>query len=71
MSDGLNDLLFTIRQHPSFKELLDAIECVPVKKYKPSEPSSEQTADWIFRSGRQLQDQNWRDFLIGPQTEKT
>ncbi len=63
MSDGLKDLLFTMRQHPCFQELLAAVDCAPVRSYKPSQPDAEQHADWIFRSGRQHQDKIWRDFL--------
>lgn len=63
MSAALKDLLFSMRQHPAFKELLAAVDAAPVKHFKPSQPVADQSAEWIFRSGRQHQDKIWRDFL--------
>lgn len=63
MSAALKDLLFTMRQHPAFEELLSSVDAAPVQAYKSSQPVMEQQAEWIFRSGRQRQDKIWRDFL--------
>lgn len=63
MSAGLRDLLDFMRQHPAFPELLKAVDAPLVKSFKPSESPDAQTADWIFRSGRRLQHECWRQFL--------
>lgn len=65
MSAGLRDLLFTIRQHPCFGELLDMVKVAPVKQFRPGgeQSADAQYAEWIFRSGQQRQNENWRSAL--------
>lgn len=64
MTPGLRDLLFTIRQHPSFREFVDAIECPEARAYSPSKGAADaQSAEWIYRSGRKAQHELWRSFL--------
>jgi len=60
---GLQDLLERMREHPAFNELLAAIEAPTPRLYKPGENADTQAADWIFRSGRQMQNQIWREYL--------
>lgn len=61
----LDELMFMIRQHPAFPELLKAIECPDPLRYSPSKSGAvaEQQAEWIYRSGRRAQDILWRSFL--------
>lgn len=59
MSAGLRDLLFTMRQHPCFQELLGMVTVPPVKQFRPGKDSQEQHAEWIFRSGQQKQQEQW------------
>ena len=65
MTPQLMELLLTIRQHPAFQELLKAVEAPPLKPFAMSAvtKANEQHVEWIFRSGRALQDKQWRDFL--------
>jgi len=65
MSPQLKELLFLIRQHGAFQELLTIIESPEPKPYSPSKAGAvvEQQADWIFRSGRRAQHELWRSFL--------
>lgn len=66
MSKALDDLLFKIRQDPAFKELLDAVEAPHFKAFSLGKEPHAQYAEHIFRSGRRLQHESWRQFLIGP-----
>ena len=70
MSKTLEELLLTIRQHPGFKEMLAAIEPPDAKPYRPGQDTMAQYADYIFRSGRRLQNDIWRQFLIGEPTSQ-
>lgn len=62
----LEELLFTIRQHPAFQELLKGPGAPETKEYRPGEP--QWAEHHIYRSGRRLQDNAWRQFLIGAPT---
>lgn len=62
MTSQLRDLLLTIRQHPAFKELLEAMETPEVKPFRLATHEG-QYEEWIFRSGRAQQNENWRLFL--------
>jgi len=68
MSQQLNELLFTIRQHAAFKELLSSVEAPAIRDFKPSGDPQAQYADHIYRSGRRLQHDCWLQFLIGNPT---
>jgi hypothetical protein len=70
MSKELDELLFTIRQNPAFKELLASVGAPEIKPYRQSDKPDEHFADHIFRSGRRLQDASWRQFLIGEPTSQ-
>lgn len=70
MSKQLEELLFTIRQHPAFQDLLGAIEAPELKAFRASDNPDQQFADHIFRSGKRHQDASWRQFLIGPTTSQ-
>lgn len=65
MTKQLQDLLFLIRQHEAFPELLQAVEAPEPRPYSPSKSASvaDQQADWIFRSGRKAQHALWQAFL--------
>lgn len=65
MSPDLKDLLFTIRQHSAFRELLACVEAPQPKAYSPSKAAmtQEQMSDWIYRSGRKAQHDLWMSFL--------
>lgn len=71
MSQALNELLFAIRQHAAFKELLDGPGGPEAKEFSPSagDPAA-QWADHIFRSGRRRQHEAWRQFLIGETSQQ-
>lgn len=63
--EGLSDLLRVMREHPSFADLLKAVEEPTVHVFRPSDAENvaEAQANWIFRSGRQKQDEMWRTAL--------
>lgn len=66
MSKQLEELLFTIRQHPAFRELLDGVHTQPIIGYRQGgDEPQKQFADFVFRSGRRHQHEIWRQFLIG------
>lgn len=67
MSKQLEELLFTIRQHPAFQDLLKGVEAPEPAQFRPSKGAAqEQFADFVYRSGRGAQHALWRDFLTGP-----
>ncbi len=71
MSAGLNDLLDYMRQHPGFRELLDAVPPPELRPFKPSKADESQASDWIYRSGQRAMHDAWRSVLIGPQGPAT
>lgn len=73
-SPSLQDLLTHMREHPAFRELLNAVEPPLLRSFKASEDVQRQNAEWIFRSGARHQDAIWRQFLTNSepsQQEKT
>ena len=70
MSKLLDELLFTIRQHPAYPELLDAVGQPEIKPFRSSGRPDEQYADHIFRSGARRQHDIWRQFLIGEPSQQ-
>ena len=68
MSPALNELLFALRQHSAFQELLKAVEAPPIGDFKPSGDLHKQTTDYIFRSGARRQHECWLQVLIGDPT---
>lgn len=69
-SPSLNELLFTIRQHPAFKELLAAVPMPEIRAFRESDEPDKHMAQHIFRSGRRVQHDNWTQFLIGNPTSE-
>lgn len=70
MSQQLDDLLFNLRQHPAFQEFLKAVEAPEPKEFRPTSDPQAQWAEYIFRSGRRLQQNCWRQFLIGEPSQQ-
>lgn len=62
-----DDLLFLIRQHAGFKELIRAIEAPKVKPFIPKDAAQieKSRADWIYQSGQLDQHKRWLVFLTG------
>jgi len=63
MTPELEELLFVIRQHPGYHDLLAAVELPATREFKPSGDAQQQYADYIFRSGRSAQQRAWQSFL--------
>jgi hypothetical protein len=70
MSPQLKDLLFTMRQHAAFQELLKSIEAPTIKAFRESDEPDKHMAQHIFRSGRRLQHAIWCQFLTGDPTSE-
>ena len=70
MSKALDELLFTIRQHPAYPELLAAVPVQPIHEFKPSGDAQAQYAEHIYRSGARRQNEIWRQFLIGEPSQQ-
>lgn len=69
-SPQLEELLFTIRQHPAFGELRAAVACPAVTDFKESGDAAAQHAVYIFRSGRKLQHSAWLTLLTGEPSQQ-
>jgi hypothetical protein len=67
MNAGLKDLLFNLRQHPSFQDFLRAVERPRMPRFKKYEKRTleDMGAQTVFVSGRLEQDDAWRTFLTG------
>lgn len=63
MTPALEDLLNRMREHPAFPELLKAVEPPEARDYRESQDAGKQQSDWIFRSGRRVQQRLWTQFL--------
>jgi len=59
-----------MRQHPAFQELLNTVGVPPVNEFKPSGDPIGQYADFIYRSGRKVQHESWRQLLIGQTSQQ-
>lgn len=61
MSETLAALLFNIRQHPGFKELLTAVAPPEMPRYRPSKGGDLETlgAAMAYASGAKDQHENW------------
>lgn len=70
MTKALEELLFTIRQSPAFKELLEHVPAPEIRDFKLSGDVQGQFADLIFRSGQRRQHESWRQFLIGEPSQQ-
>lgn len=62
MTPELKELLFLIRQHRAFPDLLREVAGPEPREYRPG-AGDRQYEDYIFRSGRRAQDDTWRSFL--------
>ena len=70
MSQQLDELLFTIRQHPAFHEFMNAVTLPEPRDFRPSADVQGQWAEYIHRSGRKLQHGVWLSFLIGEPSQQ-
>jgi hypothetical protein len=72
MTSALKDLLFNIRQHPAFTELLEKIERPRLKPYRPSDQTALDVlgAKTSFVSGQIVQDNAWRSLLTGEEPKE-
>lgn len=67
MNDGLNDLLFKLRQHPSFQDFLRAVERPRMPRFKKYSKAAleDMGAQTVFVSGQLDQHDRWHVFLTG------
>jgi hypothetical protein len=67
MNPALKLLLEDIRQHPAFPELLKAVSCPPMPRFKPNSPESTEImgSKFLFASGQADQHERWLTFLRG------
>lgn len=66
-SDALADLLFRIRQHAAFPELLEAVERPRLRTFNPARDVDLEISrnSWVYTSGRIKQHNDWVLFLTG------
>ena len=67
MTQDLVELLWLIRQHKAFNELLEQLSREHAKPFRPSSDGQKQIHDWIFMSGRAMENELWRSFLTEAQ----
>lgn len=67
MSPALKSLLFDIRQHAAFQELLAAVEYPRLPQFRPSRADTLETmgAKTVFASGALDQHERWLTVLTG------
>jgi hypothetical protein len=72
MTPALKDLLFNIRQHPGYADLLSEIERPRLKPYRPSDQTALDVlgAKTSFVSGQIVQDNAWRSLLTGEEPKE-
>lgn len=61
MTDTLKALLFELRQHPAFRELLKAVEAPRMPRWQKGMDKD----DFVFASGREKQHEMWLSLLTG------
>lgn len=66
-SPALDNLLFTIRQHAAYKDLLEAVPRPALPRFRPGDNQSLETfgAKSVFESGRHSQHDAWLSVLTG------
>lgn len=66
-STALKDLLFSMRQHAGFQELLRAVQTPQLPRFKRSEKKTieEIGAETLFASGQLEQHKSWLTLLTG------
>ena len=71
-SASLIELLYLIRGHASFKELLQAVETPRISPFRPSDAAKpeESRAKWILESGKLANHENWIAMLTGNSTSE-
>ena len=71
MTDSLKALLFIMRQHAAFPELLKAVEPQATPRYRPSKGKDVPTmgAEMIYASGTLDQHERWIALLTGASQE--
>lgn len=67
MSEVLKSLLFVIRQHDGFDELLKSVQAPRLPRYVPTKGETLETfgAKSVFASGEQAQHERWLTLLTG------
>lgn len=67
ISTPLQELLFRVRQHPAFPELLRLVQAPRSPRYRPSRPDhpDKATADFAYHSGKLDQHEMWLAMLTG------
>jgi hypothetical protein len=73
MKEQLKDLLFRIRQHPGFQELLHTLEPPGLPRYRKSKALDVATmgAETIYASGALDQHERWIALLTGQASQET
>ncbi len=72
MTPVLKELLFTIRQHDGFKELLAYVERPQITTFRISDAEKPETARsrFIYQSGQVAQHEAWLAALVGNPTSQ-
>jgi hypothetical protein len=73
MTEQLKDLLFRIRQHPGFQDLLGAVETPRLPRYKRSKGLDLTAigAETVYASGALDQHASWIALLTGQASRET
>ncbi len=72
LSPAVAELLIHLRGHPSFPELLKAVERPKVSPFRMSEAeqSEKARAKWIYESGKLFSHEQWLALLTGKPSEQ-
>ena len=67
MSEVLDSLLLTIRQHEGYRELLTTVERPRIRPFVKSKSANveQSRSEWIFQSGQLEQHERWLQMLSG------
>jgi hypothetical protein len=70
-SSNLAALLGELRHHPAFPELVAAVECPRLPRFKVSQAdeAAKAHATWVYQSGRRDQHDYWLALLTGQAKE--
>jgi hypothetical protein len=73
MTEALKSLLFQIRQHPAFPELLKSVETPRLPRYRRSKGADVPAmgAEIIYASGALDQHESWIALLTGRTSQET
>lgn len=72
MSEALDDLLFHIRQHAAFNELMRTVPSPEMPRYRPSKGGDLESlgASTAYASGARDQHERWLALFIGSSQQK-